>query len=80
MPCRDVLYTSKTMGRQEVEMESDRLIEPLPRVSPRLLEILSGLRRQRDELGSVADELIDLFRAHGVTLPPEGEGEPRVNP
>lgn len=45
-----------------------------------LLDILAGLERQREELGSVADELIDLFRAHGVSLPPDVPGEKTLNP
>jgi len=49
-------------------------------VSTRLKDILAGLLRQREELGSVADELIALFRAHGVTLPPDAEGGPTLSP
>jgi hypothetical protein len=62
-------------------MGTGNVDETLSKVPPHLLEILAGLQRQREELGSVADELIDLFRAHGVTLPPDAEGKPfRSNP
>lgn len=54
--------------------------ETLSNVSPPLLDILTGLQRQREELGTVADELIDLFREHGVALPPETGGELPVKP
>jgi hypothetical protein len=75
-----VLYTSKTTGRQEGGMQPMKPDEPWNKVSPHLVEILTGLRRQREELGSVADELIDLFREHGVTLPPDIEGEQTSRP
>jgi len=34
-------------------------------------KILIGLWQQREELGLVADELLDLFRVYGMS-PPEG--------
>lgn len=61
-------------------MQSLNSDDTLNKVSPHLLDILNGLRRQREELGSVADELIDLFREHGVTLPPDAEGEHPTTP
>jgi hypothetical protein len=61
-------------------MIADHADETMSRIPPRLLELLSGLQRQREELGSVADELIDLFRAHGIALPPDFEGERHINP
>ena len=61
-------------------MQSFSTDETLSNVSPHLLDILTGLQRQREELGSVADELIDLFREHGVALPHETEGEAPVKP
>lgn len=33
--------------------------------------LLQGLEAQREELGSLADELIDLLRSKGVTTPSE---------
>ena len=49
-------------------------------VSPSLKELLAGLQRQREELGSVADELLSLFQEHGVALPPEiGEKHPSAS-
>ncbi len=56
-------------------MGTENKDEPISRVTSQLIDILSGLQRQREELGSVADELLDLFRAHGVTLPPEPGGK-----
>lgn len=32
--------------------------------------LLAGLERQKEELGPIADELIDLFRHLGVAQPP----------
>lgn len=36
-------------------------------------KILVGLWQQREELGLVADELLDLFRVYGMSPPPEEE-------
>jgi hypothetical protein len=41
-----------------------------------LASIMAGLERQKEELGPIADELIDLFRYLGVDMPPP----PLVNP
>lgn len=41
---------------------------------PPIKQILIGLWQQREELGLVADELLELFRAYGMT-PPLDEGE-----
>jgi hypothetical protein len=37
-------------------------------------KILIGLWQQREELGLVADELLMLFRAYGMTPPLDEEG------
>gem|GEM_PF-4394451 len=49
-------------------------------VSTSLKELLAGLQRQREELGSVADEILELFERSGVRLPPDQEGEHSLNP
>jgi len=43
-----------------------------------LAHLLAGLERQKEELGPIADELIDLLHRLGVDLPPREI--PRVNP
>lgn len=43
-----------------------------------LAHLLAGLERQKEELGPIADELIELLRRYGVEIP-AGEREP-VNP
>lgn len=43
-----------------------------------LTHLLAGLERQKEELGPIADELIELLRRYGVRVP-AGEREP-VNP
>jgi len=35
-----------------------------------IINILTGLERQKEELGPIADELIELFRHLGVGKPP----------
>lgn len=35
--------------------------------------LLNGLFQQREELGLIADELLDLFRYHGLTPPQDEE-------
>ncbi len=50
-------------GMMLVEKTPENGLEPSPPHAPR---ILSGLWRQREELGLIADELIELFRRHGV--------------
>jgi len=48
------------------EQELGKLADqPLAQVE----KILKGLWQQRDELGIVADELLELFRAAGLKLP-----------
>lgn len=37
--------------------------------------LLTGLVQQRDELGGIADELLDLFRRHGLTPPQDPENQ-----
>lgn len=37
-------------------------------------KILIGLWQQREELGLLADDLLDLFRSYGIAVPPDGEG------
>jgi hypothetical protein len=36
--------------------------------------LLSGLWQQREELGLIADELLDIFRRNGLTPPQDEEG------
>lgn len=43
-----------------------------------LAHLLTGLERQKEELGPIADELIELLRRYGVEIPLR-EREP-VNP
>jgi|GEM_PF-4210637 len=44
---------------------------------PHAPRILSGLWRQREELGAIADELIELFRRHGMASGEGGAGTTR---
>jgi Fe2+ or Zn2+ uptake regulation protein len=44
------------------------------RPSAQVEKILKGLWRQREELGIVAEELLELFRAAGLTPPPDDDG------
>jgi len=37
--------------------------------------LLNGLWQQREELGLIADELLEIFRRHGLS-PPQDEDEP----
>ena len=37
--------------------------------------LLNGLFQQREELGLIADELLNIFRYHGLT-PPQDEDDP----
>lgn len=39
---------------------------------PPVERLLVGLWQQREELGLIADELLDIFRRHGLT-PPQDE-------
>jgi hypothetical protein len=39
---------------------------------PPVERLLVGLWQQREELGLIADELLDIFRHHGLT-PPQDE-------
>ena len=42
-------------------------------VAQEISQLLQGLERQKEELGPIADELLDLFHSLGVTeSPPEG--------
>ncbi len=41
---------------------SGRDPDPLPLLQGDLAQLLAGLERQREELGPIADELIDLLR------------------
>lgn len=43
-----------------------------------LAHLLAGLERQKEELGPIADELIDLLHRLGVEIPPRGNIQ--VNP
>ncbi|NTV93831.1 MAG: hypothetical protein HGA75_00235 [Thiobacillus sp.] len=40
---------------------------------PPVERLLTGLWQQREELGLIADELLAIFRSHGMT-PPQDEG------
>jgi hypothetical protein len=40
---------------------------------PPVERLLSGLWRQREELGLIADELLDLFRQHGLKPPQDDQ-------
>lgn len=53
-------------------MNSDLEHSPTRQELPPPVErLLDGLWQQRDELGLIADELLDLFRRHGLTPPQE---------
>ncbi len=41
---------------------------------PSIERLLNGLWQQREELGLLADELLDIFRRHGLTPPGDDEG------
>lgn len=73
-------YTQVKQREKEEEMVTESFDNNRQGIPAHLLDILAGLQRQREELGSVADELIDLFRAHGVSLPPDVPGEKTLNP
>jgi len=64
-------YTDINLGvTQECVMNSDPeqgySAQGLP---PPVERLLTGLWQQREELGLIADELLDLFRQHGLTPP-----------
>ncbi|MFA5082827.1 MAG: hypothetical protein WC474_09805 [Hydrogenophilaceae bacterium] len=42
-------------------------------VSPPVERLLIGLWQQREELGLIADELLAIFRSHGLTPPQDEE-------
>ncbi|MDD5364746.1 MAG: hypothetical protein PHR30_05350 [Gallionellaceae bacterium] len=42
-------------------------------VSPPVERLLTGLWQQREELGLIADELLAIFRSHGLTPPQDTE-------
>lgn len=42
-------------------------------LSPPVERLLTGLWRQREELGLIADELLAIFRSHGLTPPQDEE-------
>lgn len=43
--------------------------------SPPVERLLKGLWQQREELGLIADELLAIFRRHGLK-PPQDKGSP----
>lgn len=45
---------------------SERDQDPPPLLKGDLAQLLAGLERQREDLGPIADELIDLLRTHQV--------------
>jgi hypothetical protein len=55
---------------QEHDLSSDG--DDLPRPLERLL---TGLWHQRAELGLIAEELLDIFRRHGLTPPVDDSKE-----
>lgn len=44
-----------------------------PVVSPPVERLLIGLWQQREDLGLIADELLAIFRRHGLTPPKDKE-------
>lgn len=44
-----------------------------PALSPPVERLLIGLWQQREELGLIADELLAIFRSHGLTPPQDDE-------
>ncbi len=76
-----VLYTETALFQYlESIMALEKNNESGYQVSTSLKELLAGLQRQREELGSVADEILELFERSGVRLPPDQEGEHSLNP
>jgi hypothetical protein len=54
----------------DLYMHGDEGLAALPLEPPSSInKILIGLWQQREELGIVADELLELFRAYGLTPP-----------
>ena len=50
---------------------------PVLDMPPPVARLLIGLLQQREELGLIADELLDIFRRNGYALPPDArKGEP----
>ncbi len=53
----------------ENELANDQQALPAP-----VERLLTGLWQQREELGLIADELLDIFRSHGMTPPQDTHG------
>lgn len=46
--------------------------DPHPLTSKDVVQLLAGLERQREDLGPIADELIQLLLRYRVSLPLDG--------